>query len=831
MNYAGTDALRAILPRAIVCYGQKTTIGVPCWWFLIGSAQRAAKRLRNGLTLTGLNGHLERNLHRRHHEPERTVNPAVAENDRAPAAFDRIGLAAFVLYAALSVFFFSRGLLLHLANARIGVSSDQSQFMWCLVWWPYAIVHRINPFLTRALWAPLPFNIAWTTCIPLPALLGMPLTYAVGPAVSFNVLSLLALSISAWCAFLLCRYITKAPLWSIPCGYIFGFSPYMLDQLRFGHLNLTPLFAPPLAVYFVLLALDDKMTKVRLASLLGLVLTAQFLCSTETFATLTMFGVMVLFLGWSFAPHETRIRLSRLIPAICGGYALALVLLSPYFYYLAAGTSPGRIWSPAIFSVDLFNFLIPTSTNQLGLMPPFPRLSSKFQGTFCEPDGYLGLPLLLVAAVYARRHWREPLGKTLIDSLGIIWLLSLGPQLKVAGHHFGGLPEQLLAAFPLISSALPSRFPLYAFLDLAVITSSWLATTKLSTVTKTLITLAIVFSLLPNLSSRYWVGPLQVPAFFSDQIYPHYLSRDEIVVALPYSGRGDSMLWQAKTGMYFRMAGGYMGQPPEEFARWPIANAFVDATYVPDTRAQLMAFLANHQVSTVIVSDDDPDGSTWRSLLAASGCLPKRVAGVTLYRVRQSEAARYSGVTSLEAAVQANRATFGALIAAAGKYLANRTDPANLSSGEVTKLGFLPSTWLIGPPRPPEWLPVASKTAGYTKTHFRHGVWLGASPNGEVIVALEGYYDSLKPLVENYRGDAVHVYFPSPLVNPSNAKNGDWGALFMVFDRAGLARAAAVATANAETPRESTGAPSTAPVPAIAASSRPGEPRKRETAQ
>lgn len=95
------------------------------------------------------------------------------------------------------------------------------------------------------------------------------------------------------------------------------------------------------------------------------------------------------------------------------------------------------------------------------------------------------------------------------------------------------------------------------------------------------------------------------------------------------------MLWQAQTGMYFRMAGGWTGPMPEEFARWPIANAPMNTPYVPDARTQLMAFLVNHDVSTVIVSDDDPDGPTWRSLLGSSG---RRVQPGGLHRAVEKDA-------------------------------------------------------------------------------------------------------------------------------------------------------------------------------------------------
>ena len=125
------------------------------------------------------------------------LSAGMAEVPRAERVFDRFGCGALVFYAALSVFVFARSLPSDFANSYVGQGPDPSLFMWSLVWWPHAIAHRLNPFLTHAIFAPGGFNLAWATSIPLASLLASPLTTAFGPVASFNVLTLLNPALTA----------------------------------------------------------------------------------------------------------------------------------------------------------------------------------------------------------------------------------------------------------------------------------------------------------------------------------------------------------------------------------------------------------------------------------------------------------------------------------------------------------------------------------------------------------------------------------------------------------------------------------------------------------
>jgi hypothetical protein len=531
--------------------------------------------------------------------------------------------------------------------------------------------------------------------------------------------------------------------------------------------------------------------------LLGLVLAMQFLLTIEIVATMTMFGAMALALAISFTSGDLRSRVLRLIGPILASYAVAFALVSPYLYYLFAfGFPHGPMWSLATFSGDLLNFVVPTNLNVLGHVGAFESISNNFAGNIYEAAGYLGLPLVLIAIIFARHHWREPLGKLLIDSLVIICVLSLGPLLHVAGKPSIGLPGKLLARLPILENALPARFMLFAFLDLAILTSIWLTTSSAKSVSKYAIAVLAALFLMPNLSATSWSASVDTPSFFLDGLYKNYLAPDEIVVILPYGLRGNSLLWQAQTDIYFRMAGGYTGVMPPEFESWPIVDAMYAGVYLPDAENQLKAFLANRDVSAVIVSDNEKDA--WRPLLSTLGVTPVSVGGVELYKIPPLNLAAYKGQTALDLERQADSTRFDALVVAANKYLQRTGSLDGLTPHVADSLGLIPTGWLVGPPLPPYYWSQGSEL------RRDKGLWLGPWRDGQASIGLEGSYAAIKPLIDKYRGAASEIYFPYPDQFSGTSEKDGSALLVIVFDRAQLSRAAAQIEASPSRPRDAT---------------------------
>src|SRR5205807_1669551 len=80
--------------------------------------------------------------------------------------------------------------------------------------------------------------------------------------------------------------------------------------------------------------------------------------------------------------------------------------------------------------------------------------------------------------------------------------------------------------------------------------------------------------LVPNTTGGLWLSRESNPAFFTTHQYRSVLTRGETVLVLPFGQLGNSMLWQAETGMWFRMAGGYLSPVyPADYETVPLVPA------------------------------------------------------------------------------------------------------------------------------------------------------------------------------------------------------------------------------------------------------------------
>jgi hypothetical protein len=691
---------------------------------------------------------------------------------------------AFLLYLELSIGIFGLPVLGDLSGSYIGGGPDPASMMWFLVWWPHALVHRLNPLLADVVWSPSGFNLAWATTIPGPSLLVAPLTLAFGPVVSYNILCILAPALAAFGAYLLCRHITQAFWPSLIGGCIYGFSSYEVGHMLSGHLNLTLILVPPLCLYLVLLRLNNQMKPLVFVLLLALALCWQFLISTEIFATMTAFGAMTMLLACLFFSGEVRRRIWFTGLLIVGTYGLTALLLSPYLYHalasgvpdvFARGAGGGSFLSPQTFSCDLLHVVTPTSLTWVGHQS-VASLTASFTGYSWEAGSYLGIPMIVLVALFALRFGSQAGARVLLTTLLFVWLASLGPVLHVVGRPVMAMPWKAALYLPLLNMALPARFMMYGFLDVAIIVAIWASSAKVGEFTKWgLVGLAMLF-LLPAPEHLFSRSSVSTPAFFTDGSYRKYLAPGERVLVIPYGGKGESMLWQAQTDVYFRMVGGWTGMTPTEFRHWPIQYAFYRDTLIPEFGLQLKAFLAAHRVSKIVVVEHSK--GPWERLSAILGVQGTRVGGVILYRIPPGSLARYERTTPLEMEERANEARFAALVAAADKYLAAGFNASHLSPARAAKLGLLPGDWIGDDDE--------TDIEGQSATN--DGLWLRAS--GDVVgVGVEGAYHGLRALVARYAPDAKTIYFPYPKRLIGGINDDDSGLLVITFGREGLHQA------------------------------------------
>ncbi len=523
-------------------------------------------------------------------------------------------------YVAIAAFVFGLRVALRGPVSYVGTGVDPQIFIWSFAWWPHALLHGENPFVTHAIWAPSGVNLAWTTSVPGLALLFAPLTLLVGPVTAYNVAAVLMPAAAAWTCFLLCRHLTHSTWPSLVGGYLFGFSSYMLGQQE-GHLHLTSVFLIPLVALTLVQYVEGATGRRRLVVRLAILLALQLWFSTEVFFTLTL----AIAAGWVLALVSWRClrpALRRLLLPLGTAYAVALVPAGPLVYYALTGFDSHSINAPRSFAADLLNVLVPTRLS-LASLGRTGSITAHFLGNNSERGAYLGLPVLLVVALFARTRWRTPGARFLLLALGLAVLAELGASLRVDGHRVAPLPWSLLDRHPLFDNVLPARLALFASLAAAVIVSLWAAAEGARGWRIALPALAVV-ALLPSATTHAWITQPDNPRFITAGLYRACLPHGTRTIVFPFGSRGDSMLWQAESSFWFTMAGGYLSPTvPAPFRRFRAAHPRLAAS-----SGDILALARAKNVHTIIV--DGRNGAQWRELLPGT---PASVGGVLLYRL------------------------------------------------------------------------------------------------------------------------------------------------------------------------------------------------------
>ena len=516
-------------------------------------------------------------------------------------------ILVFLFYCLISFIFFGSGIGIHLQSRIIGTSGsfDQFSYIWELLWWPYAVIHHLNPFFTKLIWYPYGQNMVWVQTVPGAAILALPLTLLISPIVAYNLITIYAAAFSAFTAFILIKYITKSWKAGIIGGYFFGFSTYQIAQLV--HLSLILTFDIPLIVYICLKFWNKEIKGWVFIISLGLLLALQYLLSSEELATFTVFGSIGILLLWLFWRERFK-EIVTFAMHIVFGYLFMLVIISPFLYFtFRYGLPPSVDNSPVSYSTDFLNLFIPTGVTFLG-GGIFNALSYQFIPGLIESNGYIGIPLIALCIAYFSRHWKQRITIFLCFLLCFIILSSFGVILHVAGFDtIWHLPWRIFGSIPLLKEALPVRFMLYADLVIAIIVGLWVVRKNLNGYVKYgLILLAIVFTV-PYIPYSSINSEANIPYFFTSGIYKSYIARNADVLIIPYGGYGDAMLWQAYTNMYFTMPEGYVGPwttSPKPFLQSDVPAILAKRVTVPSS------ILMNRQIMEKLLQTNSGNSVT-----------------------------------------------------------------------------------------------------------------------------------------------------------------------------------------------------------------------------
>jgi hypothetical protein len=381
---------------------------------------------------------------------------APAKEDRRPGRLrDLIAIVTFVLGG----FWVTARLWTNLDN-RILSNNEQDQgfFDFVLANAARSVTHLSNPMFSDQVNVPRGVNMMANTSMLGLAIPLAPITILFGVKVSFALVEVLALALTAstW-YYTLSRHVVRSwPAAFVAAGFI-GFSPGFVSQAN-AHPNVAGQFMTPL---ILLQVARLRATKRPLAAgaVLGLMVIYQFFINEEVLLFIAVAAALMV-LVWAIARRDQfRERIKPALIAIGIAGALAVVVLAYPLYWQFYG--PMHYGAVPELSVSY--------ANDVGTYVMYPAAglggsSSSMRGLgshFAEQSAFFGWPLLILAAVTAVLLWRNLIVRSAAVVAVFFGLMSLGPTVKVFGRDHGiPGPFRLVNWLPLIESAVPIRIAL-----------------------------------------------------------------------------------------------------------------------------------------------------------------------------------------------------------------------------------------------------------------------------------------------------------------------------------------------------------------------------------
>ena len=367
-------------------------------------------------------------------------------------------------------------------------------------------------------------------------------------------------------------------------GLFYGFSPFVIESLTVGHVNLATLVAPPLVV----ICLDELLVRQRGRAwawglLLGGLVTLQFFISSEILVMCALAATIgvVLVVAWAAVTRRGSIR-SRASHAVAGLGTAAVTagaLLAYPAWYSIAGPRPlpRQVWPDVAYYGSPWRTLLLAS----GARDRGPNAVLESYGYFGSHPlllGYLGIGMVAVLGVGLVLFHRDRLLWFCAAMLVVLEAMSLG-----AGYW----PWRILHGVPIVENVVPNRIAavgdLFAAAMLGVIVDRargrgaatrrdaggdasgspadrpaaprpWPPLVALSVAWG----LAAV-ALLPiawQYDLPFTTRPVSVPAWFTS--VGRRVPTTSVVLTYPFpsSGLQAPMAWQAAAGLRFSMVGG-----------------------------------------------------------------------------------------------------------------------------------------------------------------------------------------------------------------------------------------------------------------------------------
>lgn len=350
-----------------------------------------------------------------------------------------------------------------------GGTVDLWTHRWTYWWIKHAIAQGDSPFYTDLLFYPQGVSLAFHNIAWVNIAVWLPLQAILGGNTAYSLTFLIFCTLNGFAMYLLARELVDSLPAAFVGGLVYGFWPYTMSQ--FGHPNMKVTCWVPLALLYLGRVLDEQRVIDSLLAGLFLALTG-----LTRWQFLVMAAVLfVLYLLWEFLrekAHWNRRTLGLLVLTGLVATALMVPLAVPVASaFLLRGDTTDVLFTEEISGqTDLLAYVLPTPYHPLW-SPGVERLHQNLiHNRVFVP--FLGYATLLISLYGAIRRWRQARFWLLV--VGVYVALALGPQLRVNGQLYPGVPMPYRVIgdlFIVRAVRVPNRFNLFLGLPVAVLVS------------------------------------------------------------------------------------------------------------------------------------------------------------------------------------------------------------------------------------------------------------------------------------------------------------------------------------------------------------------------
>lgn len=535
----------------------------------------------------------------------------------------------------------------------VGYGADSAMHQWYLQWFPYAISHGINPFITNYATAPQSTNLLWNNANLLLGVVFWPVLRVLGAINTLNLIYVLlfagAGSLTAWQLRPHVRHASSAWVG----GAFFAFAPWMQSELAAAHVTMLTTATIPLGWWIgtrTLAAVQEKRHLVRWGLACGGWVVLQYWSDKELLATMALMVGCLAVLRWLWRQRVDPVLMRRLSTVAMVAIVVTAILLAvPLVMQFGSHVSLTQrtVSSPKTNVIDLLAYALP-GYGQLLSSSLTTSITGHFTGELLETDLYLGLPLIVLVAVAARRQWGRPLVRfgAACALLGVIF--ASGAWLHIAGHRVEfPLPWLVLGHLPGYAKAIPARMAPFVLAGVAcLLAAAWdEVRERFRPAGQVSLALLLTSTLLPSTGIVHGIKGTAISTpqvFYSAAL--RSLKPGAMVIAIPIpttTNHAVSMFWQSEDQFRFKEPFGFVLHPSANGTYTyilnpsPLESLFLKLTNnqrpaSPLPRAALAQQLRDWQVAAIV----DVNGSDFQNSLQVLQSLlgrPRLINGAAVW--------------------------------------------------------------------------------------------------------------------------------------------------------------------------------------------------------